>query len=102
MDVDEVGTGQPVIEKHWKPEPKQNDVIAVPDTVFELLGGGAAGGGKTDLGLLIPSLRQFTEHPKFKGLVLRRTLHLEAYTTHVVVVRFLSLGLHKYDVELNL
>lgn len=73
MDVQEIGTGQPVIEKHWKPEPKQNDVIAVPDTVFELLGGGAAGGGKTDLGLLIPSIRQFTEHPKFKGLILRRT-----------------------------
>lgn len=69
----EIGTGQPVIEKVWKPEPKQADVIAVPDTVFELLGGGAAGGGKTDLGLLLPCIRQFTEHPKFKGLTLRRT-----------------------------
>lgn len=73
ITVNEIGTGQPAIEKHWKPEPKQNDVLAVPDTVFELLGGGAAGGGKTDLGLLLPCLRQFTEHPKFKALVLRRT-----------------------------
>lgn len=71
--ADEIGTGEPVIEKHWIPEPKQKDVIAVPDTVFELLGGGAAGGGKTDLGLLLPCIRQFTEHPKFKALVLRRT-----------------------------
>lgn len=73
VEATEIGTGEPVIEKHWRPTEKQNDVIAAPDTVFELLGGGAAGGGKTDLGLLIPCIRQFTEHPKFKGLVLRRT-----------------------------
>lgn len=73
MEVSEVANGQPVIEKHWKPTDKQNDVLSAPDTVFELLGGGAAGGGKTDLGLLLPCIRQFTEHPKFKALVLRRT-----------------------------
>lgn len=64
----------PVIEKHWKPNAKgQEEVLKVPDSVFEVLGGGAAGGGKTDLGLILPILRQFTEHPKFKGLVMRRT-----------------------------
>lgn len=63
----------PVINKVWKPTDKQNQVLSLPDSVFEGLGGGAAGGGKTDLGLMIPCIRQFTEHPKFKGLVMRRT-----------------------------
>jgi hypothetical protein len=68
-------TEQPttVVEKEWKPTGKQKEVIQLPDSVFEALGGGAAGGGKTDLGLMIPPIRQFTDHPKFKGLVLRRT-----------------------------
>lgn len=73
LSVSEIGTGQPVIEKEWKPTPKQKLVLSIPDSVFEALGGGAAGGGKTDLGLMIPLARQFVEHPKFKGLVLRRT-----------------------------
>lgn len=63
-----------VVVKEWKQTPVQNQVIQLPDTVFEALGGGAAGGGKTDLGLMIPPIRQFTEHPKFKALVMRRTL----------------------------
>jgi hypothetical protein len=63
-----------VIEKVWKPNDKgQVEVLRAPDSVFELLGGGAAGGGKTDLGIMIPPVREFTNHPKFKGLVLRRT-----------------------------
>lgn len=72
MDYGE-GQAISVIEKVWKPEPKQQAVLALPDTIFEALGGGAAGGGKTDLGLLLPNIRQFTEHPKFKALVMRRT-----------------------------
>jgi hypothetical protein len=65
---------QSVIEKEFKANEKgQAEVLAVPDTVFEVLGGGAAGGGKTDIGLMIPPIRQFTDHPKFKALVLRRT-----------------------------
>ncbi len=64
---------EPVVTKSWKPTPVQSQVLKLPDSVFEALGGGAAGGGKTDLGLMIPPARQFTEHPKFKGLVLRRT-----------------------------
>jgi hypothetical protein len=74
IEVSEIGTGQPVIEKAWGPTAKQAVVLSIPDTVFEGLGGGSAGGGKTDLGLMIPLARQFTEHPKFKGLVMRRTL----------------------------
>ena len=68
------GSG-PVIEKTWKPNKVgQEEILRVPDSVFEALGGGAAGGGKTDIGFMIPPLRQFTEHPKFKALIMRRTL----------------------------
>src|SRR5436190_17602192 len=68
-----IGNATSAIEKAWKPTEKQQQVLSLPDTVFEALGGGAAGGGKTDLGILLPCIRQFTEHPKFKGLVMRRT-----------------------------
>lgn len=64
----------PAIEKHWKPNARgQEEVLKAPDSIFEILGGGAAGGGKTDLGLILPIIRQFVDHPKFKGLVMRRT-----------------------------
>lgn len=62
-----------VIAKEWKATEKQNQVLQLPDSVFEAVGGGAAGGGKTDLGIMIPPIREFTDHPKFKALILRRT-----------------------------
>lgn len=65
----------PVLEKVWKPNQKgQQQVLSMPDSIFEGLGGGAAGGGKTDLVIMIPPYRQFVEHPKYKCLVMRRTL----------------------------
>jgi hypothetical protein len=75
MQADTIDTfgSDAVIVKEWKPTEKQQQVISMPDSIFEGLGGGAAGGGKTDLGLMIPPIRQFTEHPKFKALILRRT-----------------------------
>ena len=70
----DISNPESVIEKAWKPNARgQEEVLKLPDSIFEALGGGAAGGGKTDLGLLLPIIRQFTEHPKFKGLVMRRT-----------------------------
>tara|TARA_R110000868_G_scaffold16913_7_gene74971 strand:- start:7156 stop:8817 length:1662 start_codon:yes stop_codon:yes gene_type:complete len=70
----EISNPVSVIEKHWKPNARgQEEVLKAPDSIFEILGGGAAGGGKTDLGLILPIIRQFTEHPKFKALVMRRT-----------------------------
>lgn len=74
QDISDIGNPTPVIEKSWIPTAKQAVVLGIPDTVFEGLGGGSAGGGKTDLGLMIPLARQFIEHPKFKGLIMRRTL----------------------------
>src|SRR5206468_6598181 len=72
-NLGEIGNATSVVEKVWKPTEKQNQVLQLPDTVFECLGGGAGGGGKTDLGILLPCIRQFTEHPKFKALMMRRT-----------------------------
>lgn len=62
-----------VIRKEWKPTQKQKEVLTLPDSIFECMGGGAAGGGKTDLTILEDPVREFTNHPKFKALILRRT-----------------------------
>jgi len=71
--TEDIGNATSVIEKCWKPTDRQQQILSLPDTVFEALGGGAAGGGKTDLGILLPCIRQFVEHPKFKALIMRRT-----------------------------
>jgi Terminase large subunit, T4likevirus-type, N-terminal len=57
----------------FKPTDRQNSFISLPDTVFEALYGGAAGGGKTEILLNLPLIRKFYEHSKFKALILRRT-----------------------------
>lgn len=57
----------------WKPIPKQAEFLSIPDSVFEGMYGGAAGGGKTDCLLLLPLVRGFYKHPKFKGIIFRRT-----------------------------
>lgn len=67
-------TEQPttVIEKKWKPLPKQAQFLAIPDTVFEGFFAGSKGPGKTDTLVLMDVVRGFTDHPKFKSLMLRR------------------------------
>jgi len=64
---------------HWRPHPKQALALQVPDSVFELMYGGALGGGKTDYLLAIPVVkttldgkRQLYQHPYFKGIIFRR------------------------------
>ena len=63
----------PVIEKIWKPFPKQEDFIRIPDTVFEGFFGGAAGPGKSSLIVMLPIIRQWYLNPNFHGIVFRRT-----------------------------
>src|SRR5271157_3433792 len=65
--------------KEWKPTKRQEDFLEIPDTVFEGLYGGAAGGGKTEVLLMLPIVKKtkldkpLYTHPRFKMLYLRRT-----------------------------
>lgn len=53
----------------WEPQPKQWEFLS--RTEYEVLYGGAAGGGKSDA-LLMEALRQVNV-PHYKGLILRKT-----------------------------
>lgn len=57
----------------WKPTKRQSEFLSLPDSIFEAMYGGAAGGGKSDALLMLPMVREFYKNPKFKALLLRRT-----------------------------
>jgi hypothetical protein len=57
----------------WKPNPKQELFLSIPYSVKERFYGGAAAGGKTEVGLKFPVVKKFYEHPRFCGIVFRRT-----------------------------
>ena len=60
-------------ERMWRPHKRQQEFISLPDDIQEALYGGAAGGGKTELLLLLPIVRQFYLIPRWKGVFFRKT-----------------------------
>ncbi len=61
-------------ERYWKPNKRQEDFIKIPDTVREALFGGAAGGGKSEVLLALPIVRDWINKPGFFGCIFRRTV----------------------------
>jgi hypothetical protein len=60
-------------QREWKPNKRQEEFLSLPDEIFEGFYGGAAGGGKSEILLALPVIRQFYLHPQFKGILFRRT-----------------------------
>ena len=54
----------------WHPQSKQEFVLSIPPTVFEILFGGSRGGGKTDVGIVW--LTDYIDNPQYRALVIRK------------------------------
>ena len=60
--------------KEFKPHKRQEDFLAIPDTVFEALYGGGAYGGKSILLTLMFIIRGFYKYRGAKGILFRREM----------------------------
>lgn len=60
-------------DKVWRPHKRQEIFSSLPDSIFEALYGGAAGGGKSEELIMLPIIRGFYKEPRFKGILFRRT-----------------------------
>jgi hypothetical protein len=62
-------------DKHgvWKPKPKQEIFLSLPETIKEAAYLGGAGSGKSEILLVYPIIRKWHENSKFKQVFMRRT-----------------------------
>ena len=60
-------------EGKWKPNPKQEKFLALPNQIKEGFYGGGAGSGKSEVLLVYPIVRRYYQNPKFKQVFMRRT-----------------------------
>lgn len=60
-------------QRIWKPNQRQADFIKIPDSVREGLYGGAAGGGKSEVGIVLPVVKGWINLEGFRGVIFRRT-----------------------------
>jgi hypothetical protein len=59
-------------EKNIKPHDVQEELLSLPDEIFEALYGGAAYGGKSWILTLLPLFRGFYKYSGWKGIIFRR------------------------------
>ena len=64
--------GNDFLVREIKPTAKQEELLQIPDEVFEVLYGGAAYGGKSFILTLLPLIRGWYKNSGFKGIILRR------------------------------
>jgi hypothetical protein len=57
----------------WRPNKRQEDFLSMPTSVFEGFYGGAAGGGKSEVLLMDPVSKGYTNYADFHGIIFRRT-----------------------------
>jgi hypothetical protein len=62
------------VRRSWKPFPRQEKFLSLPWEVFEAFYGGAVGGGKSELLVLIPILMGWHKNRYFRGIIFRRTM----------------------------
>lgn len=57
----------------WKPNKKQEQFLALPDSIFEGFYGGGNASGKSDVLLVYGIIKRWHENPRFKQVFMRRT-----------------------------
>lgn len=57
----------------WRPNPKQEQFLSIPPSIFEAFYGGGNGSGKSDVLLVYGLIHRWHENPLFKQVFMRRT-----------------------------